>query len=144
MVEPTIEIEMFDNATTMDADAIKAKRATSRKETAVARRRYQIGSLAVRGKRRKVWVARWREDIKNPDGTLGRIRRAEVLGNVSELSKREALRIMESKLKPINEGRHRPVSTITLEQFIRQQWEPAMVPVLKPSTSRYYGIQLRV
>jgi len=133
---------VLDTATTIIPDASKAKRATGRKETAVARRRYQLGSLAVRGKRRKVWVARWREDVKNPDGTLGRIRRAEVLGKVSELSKREALRIMESTLKPINEGRHRPVSTLTLEQFIRQQWEPAMVPV--PTSSRYYGIQLRV
>jgi hypothetical protein len=135
---------MFDNATTIILDANKAKRATSRKETAVARRRYQSGNLAVRGKRRKVWVARWREDVRRPDGTLGRIRRAEVLGKTSELSKREALRIMESKLKPINEGRHRPVSTMTLEQFIQQQWEPATVPVLKPSSARYYGIQLRV
>jgi len=144
MAEPTIKIAMFDKAITIEVDANTAKRATSRKETAVARRRYQMGSLAVRGKRRKVWVARWREDVKKPDGTLGRIRRAEVLGNKNELSKREALRIMDSKLKPINEGRHRPLSTLTLEQFIRQQWEPAMVPVLKPSSARYYGIQLRV
>jgi len=82
---------MFDKAITIEVDANTAKRATSRKETAVARRRYQMGSLAVRGKRRKVWVARWREDVKKPDGTLGRIRRAEVLGNKNELSKREAL-----------------------------------------------------
>jgi hypothetical protein len=27
----------------------------------MARRRYQIGCLFIRGKRRKVWVARWRE-----------------------------------------------------------------------------------
>lgn len=134
---------MFDSATTINPDANKAERAISRKETAVARFRHQSGSLVVRGKRRKVWVARWREDVKKPDGTLARIWRAEVLGAKSELSKREALRIMESKLKPINDGRHRPVSTLTLEQFIRQ-WEPAMVPVLKTSSARYYGIQLRV
>src|SRR5260370_14549579 len=142
MAEKKSEKAMVERGITMNPDANKAKRATGRKETAVARRRYQLGSLAVRGKRRKVWVARWREDVKNPDGTLGRIRRAEVLGKVSELSKREALRIMESTLKPINEGRDRPVSTLTVEQSMRQQWEPAMVPV--PTSSRYYGIQSRV
>ncbi len=63
MAEPTIKIAMFDKAITIEVDANTAKRATSRKETAVARRRYQMGSLAVRGKRRKVWVARWREDV---------------------------------------------------------------------------------
>jgi hypothetical protein len=82
---------MFDTATTIIADAHKAKRVTSRKETAVARRRHQSGSLRKRGKHRKVWVARWREDVLKPDGTISRVRRAEVLGAVAQLSKREAL-----------------------------------------------------
>ena len=134
---------MFDTATTIIPDADKATRATSRKETAVARRRYQSGSLVKRGKRRKVWIARWREVALMPDGTKGRIRRAEVLGLVAELSKREALNLLSARLKRINEGRHIPESTLTLEQFIRQQWEPTALPLLKPTSARYYGIQLR-
>jgi integrase len=127
----------------MESDANTAKRATSRKETAVARRRYQFGSLTTRGKRRKVWVARWREDVLLENGNLGRIRRAEVLGPVAQLSKREAFNMLYAKLRPFNDGSHKPQSFITLEQFIHQEWEPKMAPLLKPTSARYYGLQLR-
>jgi hypothetical protein len=42
----------------------------------MARRRYQTGCLFVRGKRHKVWVARWREDVILPDTTVGRVQRS--------------------------------------------------------------------
>jgi integrase len=127
----------------MEIDANTAKRATSRKETAVARSRYQNGSLRTRGKRSKVWVARWREDVLLPNGKLSRVRRAEVLGPVAQLSKREALNLLAAKLRPFNLGQHKPQSSLTLEQFIRQEWEVNMAPLLKPTSARYYGIQLR-
>ena len=109
----------------------------------MARRRYQEGSLHTRGKRRKVWIARWREDVLRADGTLGRVRRAEVLGPVAQLSKRDALNLLEARLKPINQGRHLPQSILTLWEFVRKVWEPSIVPLLKPTSARYYGIQLR-
>src|SRR5207249_10003348 len=58
----------------------KARRATRERMWTVARRRYQSGCLFKRGKRRKVWIARWREDVIRPDGSLGRIQRSIVLG----------------------------------------------------------------
>ena len=89
----------------------------------VIRRRYQTGCLFIRGKRRKVWVARWREDVITPDGTAGRTLRSEVLGTVKEIGpQREAQKILESKLRPINQGRQRPQSTMQFEQFVREQW----------------------
>ena len=36
----------------------------------MVRRRFQRGSLFKRGKREKVWVARWWEDVINADGTM--------------------------------------------------------------------------
>jgi len=127
----------------MEIDANTAKRATSRKETAVARSRYQNGSVSIRGERRKVWVARWREDVLLPNGKPSRIRRAEVLGAVAQFSKREALNLLAAKLRPLNLGLHKPQSSLTLEEFIRQEWEVNMSPLLKPTSARYYGIQLR-
>lgn len=109
----------------------------------MARRRHQQGSLRIRGKRREVWIARWREDVLKPDGTLGRVRRAEVLGPVAQLSKRDALNLLDAKLKPINQGRHIPQSVLTLSEFVQRLWEPTIVPLLKPTSARYYGIQLR-
>jgi len=128
---------MFDSAATIEGDANRARRATSRKEiAAVARRRYQEGSLHIRGKRRKVWIARWREDVLKADGTLGRVRRAELLGPIAQLSKRDALNLLEARLKPINQGRHLPQSVLTLCEFVRKVWEPSIVPLLKPTSAR--------
>jgi integrase len=70
--------------------------------------------------------------------------RWEVLGSVNEIpSRREAQKILDSKLRPINQGRQLPQFTIPLEQFVREQWEPATLPTLKVGSARYYGKQLR-
>jgi len=100
--------------------------------------------LFIRGKKRKVWVARWREDVIQPDGTLGRVLRSEVLGSVSEIpTRREARQILQSRIAPINEGRHRPQSTITFNAFVEQQFRIASMPTLKFSTRRGYDSLLK-
>jgi hypothetical protein len=50
----------------------------------MARRRFQRGSLVLRGTRRKVWVARWREDVILANGSVQRVRNAEVLGTLQD------------------------------------------------------------
>ena len=75
----------------------------------MARRRFQLGSLFQRGKRPKVWVARWWEEIIKPDGSIGRRRRVEVLGTVAELRTRsKAMDALSRLLIPINSGMRRP------------------------------------
>lgn len=106
------------------------------------RRCFQTGCLFKRGKRRKTWVARWRESVIGPDGTFKRVLRAEVLGFVTELSEREARNKLVLLLRPINEGKYRPEATITFGQFLKECWEPAVVPQLKPTSVRYYGKQI--
>ncbi len=124
-------------------DAGKGGRANG-EDRKMARRRYQIGCLFVRGKRRKVWVARWREDMLRPDGTLGRTLRSEVLGPVSEIpAKREAHKLLETRLRPINQDRHRPQATITLALFVGEQFEPGVLPTLKFATQQIYSLLLR-
>jgi len=56
----------------------------------MARRRFQKGYVFKRGKKRKVWVARWRELLIGDDGKLTFIRKADVMGPVSELTKSDA------------------------------------------------------
>ena len=124
--------------TTIPAEGKGAR--ASGKESAI-RRRYQRGCLFIRGRN---WVARWREDVIAPDGTVQRELRWEVLGSVSEISgRREAQNVLDSRLRPINEGRRRPQAIIQLGQFVREQWEPAMLPVLRAGSIRYYGVLLR-
>lgn len=104
-----------------------------------SRRRFQSGSLFKRGRRRKVWVGRWWEDTLRPDGTIGRIRRAEVLGLVSEIpTRREAQTLLDQRLRAINQGTFRPQSQVTFKQFALEQFEPVMLPTLKFSTARNY------
>jgi hypothetical protein len=69
---------LVDLLITIKLDAEKTIRAIHG-ET-MARRRFQQGSLFKRGTRRKVWVARWWEDIVEAGGTLKRQRRSEVIG----------------------------------------------------------------
>ena len=111
----------------------------------MARRRFQQGSLALRGKRQRVWVARWWEDEIQIDGNLGRIRKAEVIGTLAELpTKRAAMRILTERLGMLNSGRQRPQSSLTLERFVRENWEPVILPTLKYATQRHYQYMLKV
>ena len=50
---------------------------------------------------------------------------------------------MATLLRPINEGRYKAEATIAFSQFITECWEPAVVPHLKASSVRYYGLQIR-
>jgi integrase len=111
----------------------------------MARRRFQFGSLFQRGKHPKVWVARWWEEIINPDGSIGRTRRAEVLGTVAELcSRSHAMEALTKRLNPINSGMHRPQSTRTFLSFVREDWLPVVLPTLKYSTQKNYRYFLDV
>ena len=81
-------LQMLDREVKMDGDVRRTGRANGKVN--MARRRHQIGCLFVRGKRLKVWVARWRGRVLTSRGSMSTILRSEVLGTVSELSKREA------------------------------------------------------
>ena len=113
----------------------KARRATGRKENPVARHGYQGGCLFRRGKRRKVWVARWRENVIEADGGRGRVQRSTVLGLVSEIpTRREAQALLEQRLRPLNLGLQRPQSTMRLADYVQGEWTSLVLPTLKYST----------
>jgi integrase len=103
----------------------------------MARRRYQSGSILVRGKRRKVYVLRYYEPVLLSNEKVSNTRKAVVLGLVSEIgTKRQAMMIAESCLRQVNTGQHRPQSIMTFDQFIRERWIPATMPMLDPETLR--------
>ena len=90
----------------------------------MARRRFQTGQLYKKGKRRKVWIARWREDVLLPDGTIGRVRRGILLGSVADLpTRRDAQVRLDERLRPVNQGASRPESIIGFGAFVEQQWK---------------------
>lgn len=105
----------------------------------MARRRYQAGCLFKRGTRRKVWVARWREDVVRQSGEVGRLHRSVVLGTLAELpTKKDAFTRLEEKLREVNAGSQRPEAGMRFESFVQAQWSVLVLPTLKPSTRHGY------
>jgi len=119
----------------MIATAGKSGRANERKEIRMARRRYQQGCVFKRGKN---WVLRYREDVLNPDGTVGRTHRSVSLGHFC--SKHEVWRAAESYLRKTNDTSRRPRTTITLHDFWSIYFAPEILPTLKFSTQKLYHI----
>src|SRR5271169_3538760 len=124
------------SATVLPAE--KLERATEKREESVARPRWQQGWLFQRGKGKKVWVGRYREDVIAEDGTLRRRERSVVLGPVREVSKRQAQRKLSEFLAAINQGTHKPEVMITFERFVLERFEPNILPTLRFSTGRLY------
>ena len=116
---------MLDSRVTLVSDIGKGGRANSRLERRkMARSQYQNGCLFVRGKRRKVWVARWREYVILADGSASRVMRSVVLGPVSEIAgRREARRLLAAHLSPINQGQYHPEATMLFSKFVAECFE---------------------
>ena len=110
----------------------------------MARCQYQNGCLFIRGKRRKVWVGRWRENVILADGSTNRVMRSLVLGPVSEIAgRREARRLLDARLNPVNQGQYRPEATILFSKFVTDYFEPGVLPTLKFATQEIYSLLLR-
>jgi integrase len=110
----------------------------------VARRRFQTGCLYRRGKRRKVWVARWREDVLLDEGKVGRLHRTVVLGSVADLPTRKEARVrLDEYLRPVNQGTSRPEASMAFGTFADSQWRTLVLPTLKLSTQHGYRNVLR-
>ena len=108
----------------------------------MARPRYQDGSLVVRGRKRKRYVIRWREDVAQPDGSICRIRRAETIGFVSTMKRQEALEILQTRVSAVSQQQRRPQVSMTLSEFVRAEWKPNAALALKKSSMRIYSYQL--
>lgn len=110
----------------------------------MVRCRYQDGYLFIRGKKRKMWVARWRENVIQPDGAVQRVLRSEVLGPVSEIaSRREARILLQNHLAALNSGQRRAEATMSFGAFVAEHIEPVVLPTLKPATQEIYTHLLR-
>ena len=112
-------------------------------EENMAHRRLQHGSVFLRNKHDRVWVGRWREPEIQPDGTLKRVRKAEVLGTIKDYpTKRLAMRALESRLTEINSLSYRPRQTITFGEFVKK-WNQTVLVNHKRSTQCSTSSQIR-
>jgi hypothetical protein len=74
-------------------------------------------------------------DVIQVGGTLGRIRRSEVIGTVADLpTRRKAMQVLSQKLKAVNSDDARPQSVRTFGDFVKNEWMPVILPTLKYAT----------
>lgn len=97
---------MLDGGTAMMTDTERSGRASGKE--IMARPHDQDGTVVVHGKRRKMWVLRWRESVLQPRGTLRCMQRAGTLGTVTEITKKKAERILQDQVAAANRGQRRP------------------------------------
>jgi hypothetical protein len=96
----------------------------------VPRRRFQKGSLIVRGKK-PMRCGIFREDVLQSNGTFKRVQRRVVLGPVSSLSERAAWKVFQPYLDRVNaEAKLQPKSGMTLEQFVNE-WRSSVAVIPK-------------
>jgi integrase len=128
----------------MSVGIAEPRRTSGERDTPMIRHRYQSGSLVIRGKRKKLWVARWREPVLAPDGTLKSIRRSEIIGTLADFpTRRQARALLESRLHEVNHTLQKPQSSMQFRDFVSSQWEPAILPTLKFATQRNYRHLIR-
>lgn len=102
----------------------------------MARRRYQNGSLFLRGKREKVWVGRWLEDELRPDGTIERVHQSEVFGSLKDFpTKRLARRELDGRVSVVNSPTYRARPTATFSD-LAERWKLLIMVNHEESTQR--------
>ena len=99
---------------------------------------YQKGNIRKRGKRNPVWELQWWKDFINPDGKIGRKRESVILGPVTSMTRRQALKAAEEHFRPLNLGKVTPFSAISFREFVDKYFVPNFFPTLKLSTQRRY------
>jgi integrase len=98
--------------------------------------RHQQGYIFRKGRN---WYGRWWDDVM-VDGEVLRKQRCEKLAEVSDRyrSKTDVRPMLADKLRPINEGRARPESTLSVSAFVENCYLPFVRDNYKPSTSIGY------
>jgi hypothetical protein len=110
----------------------------------MARRRYQKGRIFLRGRKERVWIGRWREDMVQTDGTVRRIERSAILGAQHELkTKRLAERRLDLILCRINAPEYRPGRVASIAEFA-EKWQTEVLTHRKPSTVKAAKSHLKI
>lgn len=67
---------------------------------------------------------------------------AETIGFVTQITKQQALEILQARVSAVSQQLLRPSVTTTLSEFVRAEWKPNAELALKKSSMRIYSYQL--
>jgi integrase len=119
-------------------------RADESRNKLMARKRFQIGYIRVRGKHNPSWEGFYREDILLPEGRIVRKRRGRLLGSLAELpTKTLARRKLAEIVAELNEPAYQPRAVMTVAEFVENKYKTLILPVRKSTTRRGYEVVLR-
>jgi integrase len=125
------------------ADAEPAERALKGGKLA-RKKHFQYGSLFKRGKKNKVWVARYWEPVIGTSGEPQRVRRSEILGSVAEIpTKRDAEIVLSNLLRTLNSANYNPRSCCLFRDFV-EEWKSQALPALKYATQTHYEYVINI
>jgi hypothetical protein len=94
--------------------------------------RLQYGTVSKRGKKNKVWIGRWREEVPGLEGSVRMVRRSVILGTTEEIpAKRDAERELWERLKLMNVGKEGSSGPMTLRRFAEELWKPSVFHFLR-------------
>jgi hypothetical protein len=99
------------------------------------RRAQQKGYVHQQG---NAWYLAFREDALDADGKIVRIRRNQKIAEAKEVSKREAQRIAREILNHVDEQAQRPMSLVTVGDFIQTRFKTDVIWALKHAGQKHY------
>ena len=106
----------------------------------MARRRgQQLGYVHRQG---NAWYLAYREDALDADGKIVRVRRHQKIANAKEATKREAQRIARQILGVVDERAQRPMSLVTVQDFIETRFKTDVIWALKHAGQKHYAYVL--
>ena len=105
----------------------------------IARRRYQKGSVILKG---EWWYGRYRERFIDSQGEEQTVRRSARLGRKREMTKPEAKRALDAILGPLNSVSYRPGRMATVEEF-SENWRREILAKQELSSIRSANSHLR-
>jgi integrase len=112
-----------------------------RKGEPLARRRYQEGTLELRG---NVWTIRFREDMFQPDGPAKRIEIRRVVGTREEFPTRKlARRRADEIISRVNRLDYKPIRVSSFAEF-SEVWKSRALALMKQSTQKAAQAHLRI
>jgi len=100
------------------------------------RRAQQKGYVHQQG---NAWYLAFREDALDADGRIVRVRRNQKIALAKEVSKREAQRIAREILNRVDEQAQRPMSLVTVRDFIETRFKTDVIWALKHAGQKHYG-----
>ncbi len=100
------------------------------------RRAQQKGYVHRQG---NAWYLAFREDALDAGGKIVWVRRNQKIAEAKEVSKREAQRIAREILNQVDEQAQRPMSLVTVQDFIEARFKTDVIWALKHAGQKHYG-----